>query len=193
MNRRKAIQQTAILLGGAVSTSIIAGVMSGCQPTGEPDWTPQFLTKEEAQLVGDIAEAILPETDTPGAKSLNLDEFIDLMLKDCFGGFEQLQFQKAMKEFDKECQFFTGKPFVHCSSEEQEKFVILNETKGLSNQQKTGEKAFITTVKELVLTGYFTSEYAINELLDYRPLPQEYEGCLDTPQGIQVGIEGRSV
>ena len=49
MNRRKAIQQTVYLLGGAVSASVIVGAMSGCKPKGALDWVPQFLTKEQAE------------------------------------------------------------------------------------------------------------------------------------------------
>lgn len=192
MNRRKAIQQAAYLLGGAVSASVIAGVMSGCQPTGAPDWIPQFLTKEQAATIGEIAETILPETDTPGAKSLHLTEFIDLMLKDVFNGFDQLQFPKELAKLEEECKFFTGSTFINSSPEDRQKFLVMHEKKALANQQKTGEKGLISKLKELVLVGYFTSEYAITELMDYRPIPGVYEGCLDAPQGIQVGIEGRS-
>ena len=192
MNRRKAIQQAAYLLGGAVSASVITGVMSGCQPKGAPDWTPQFLTKEQAATIGEIAETILPETDTPGAKSLHLTEFIDLMLKDVFNGYDQLQFPRELAKFEEECQFFIGKNFVNGTPDERQKFLVLHEKKALANQQKTGEKALFSKIKELVLVGYFTSEYAITELMDYRPIPQKMEGCIEVPQKIQVGIEGRS-
>jgi len=192
MNRRKAIQQTAIILGGAVSASVIAGVMSGCQPKGAPDWTPQFLTAEQAKTVEAIAETILPETDTLGAKSLHLTEFIDLMLKDVFSGYDQLQFPKGLAKLEEECQFFTGGPFLNASPTDREKFLVLQEQKGMKSQQETGEKSFISKIKELVLVGYFTSEYAITELMDYRPIPQIFEGCVDGPQKIQVGIEGNS-
>jgi len=194
MTRRKAIQQTAYLLGGAVSASVIAGVMSGCQPTGAPDWTPQFLTKEQAATIGEIAETILPETDTLGAKSLHLTEFIDLMLKEVFNGYDQLQFPKELAKFEEECQFFTGNNFVNSSSEERQKFLVLHEKKAKINQQQTGEKPFFSKIKELVLVGYFTSEYAITELMNYNPIPQKFEGCVDAAAfpKIQVGIEGRS-
>jgi len=194
MNRRKAIQQAAYLLGGAVSASVIAGVMSGCQPKGAPDWTPQFLTKEQAVTIGEIAETILPETDTPGAKSLHLTEFIDLMLKEVFNGYDQLQFPKELAKFEEECQFFTGSNFVNSSPEERQKFLVMHEKKAIANQQKTGEKALFSKLKELVVVGYFTSEYAITELMNYNPIPTKFEGCVevaDTPK-IQVGIEGRS-
>ena len=194
MNRRKAIQQTAYLLGGTISASVIAGVMSGCQPTGEPDWTPQFLTKEQAVTISEIAETILPETDTLGAKSLHLTEFIDIMMKDCHSSEEQLQFPKELAKFEEVYQSAIGKSFVNATPEERQKFLIEHEKNALANQQETGEKAFISKIKELVIVGYFTSEYAITELMNFNPIPQKFEGCIDidTPQKIQVGIEGRS-
>ena len=194
MNRRKAIQRTAYLLGGAVSASVIAGVMSGCQPSGEPDWTPQFLTPEQAKTIEAIAETILPETDTPGAKSLHLTEFIDIMVKDNFSGYDQLQFPKGLAKLEEECQFFAGSSFLDASPEEREKFLVLHEKKAKQLQEQTGDKAFISRIKELVLVGYFTSEYAITELMNYNPIPTKFEGCVEvteTPK-IQVGIEGRS-
>jgi len=194
MNRRKAIRQTAIILGGAVSASVIAGVMSGCQPKGEPDWTPQFLTPTQAKTIEAISEYILPETDTPGAKSLHLTEFIDLMVKDTYSGYDQLQFHKGLAKFQEECKFFTGTPFLNASSVDQQKFLVLHEQKAVSLQKQTGAKPFIFNIKELLLVGYFTSEYAITELMNYNPLPTKFEGCVDAPSAtkIQIGIEGRS-
>ena len=84
MDRRKALQRTAFLLGGAVSASIISGVMSGCQAEKVPDWQPEFLDKDQALLVSELAETILPETETLGAKSIGVPEYIDIIVKDCF-------------------------------------------------------------------------------------------------------------
>ena len=152
------------------------------------------MTKAEATTIAEIAETILPETDTLGAKSLQLEEFIDLMLKEYFGGFEQLQFKKNKVAFEEECQFFIGKNFITATPEERQKFLVIHEKKGIANQQKTGEKGWFNKVKELVLIGYFTSEYAITELMNFNPIPTKFEGCVDiedTPK-IQIGIEGRS-
>ncbi len=194
MDRRKAIQRTAFLLGGAVSASIIGGVMSGCQAEKVADWQPEFLDKDQALLVGELAETILPETETLGAKSIGVPEYIDIVVKDCFTSDEQLQFKKGLIEMDEKCQLFAGKSFLDCSAEERQKFLVLSETEGIKKRDESDDKAFIFTLKELVLTGYFTSEYAITELMNFNPIPQKFEGCVDAPasQKIQVGIEGRS-
>ena len=192
MNRRKALKQTSILLGSALSASVIAGVMSGCKPTMDINWQPKLLTKDQAMLVEELAETILPETNTLGAKSLHVAEFIDLMLKENFSDFDQLQFTKGLAKIDEQAQFFIAKPFLKASPEERQKFLTIQEGEAIKTQQKTGQKPFLLLLKELVLTGYFTSEYAITELMNYNPIPTAFEGCIEEPQKIQVGIEGRS-
>ncbi|MEM6321879.1 MAG: gluconate 2-dehydrogenase subunit 3 family protein [Bacteroidota bacterium] len=192
MNRRKAIQQTAYLLGGAVSASVMAGVMSGCQAEKQINWQPQFLNKDEAILVGELAETILPETDTLGAKSLGVPEYIDIVVKDCFTLKDQQAFRDGLAKMNAAANSLLGQSFVDSSPEERQTFLEGTEKAAFAERQKTGKKAFIITLKELVLTGYFTTEYAITELMDYRPVPGIYEGCVEEPQKIQVGIEGRS-
>ena len=82
MNRRDALKQTALLTGYALSASTIASIMNGCKASGDPAWVPQFLTEEQGALVAEMAECLIPRTDTPGAKDVFVHEFIDLMLKD---------------------------------------------------------------------------------------------------------------
>ena len=45
-------------------------------------WKPRFLTTEQNELVTTLAELIIPETDTPGARAAKVNEHIDLVLSD---------------------------------------------------------------------------------------------------------------
>lgn len=46
--------------------------------------TRQLLARQQADLLADMAETIIPATDTPGAKALNVHQFIQKMIKDCY-------------------------------------------------------------------------------------------------------------
>src|SRR5439155_42645 len=72
IDRREALRRAALVLGGALSTSTIAGVLAGCEERRTPDgaWTPRALTVDQLDLVATIAEHILPETDSPGARAV---------------------------------------------------------------------------------------------------------------------------
>ena len=94
MKRREAIRRTTVLLGGTLSASAISAVMSGCK--GAPidtGWTPSHLTKDQINLVAEVAERILPTTDTPGARDAGVPRFIDIFLKDCASAEERSLFR----------------------------------------------------------------------------------------------------
>jgi hypothetical protein len=68
MNRREAIQRTAMALGYAVSGPALIGVLKGCKAAPEETYKPIFFTKEQAATIAELSEIIIPKTETPGAK-----------------------------------------------------------------------------------------------------------------------------
>src|SRR5204862_2348966 len=86
IDRREALRRAALLLGGALAAPTVAGVLAGCQAARVPDgaWAPRALSRAQAELVAAMAEHILPETDTPGARAAGVHRFIDAMLAESF-------------------------------------------------------------------------------------------------------------
>ena len=112
MNRRDAIKRTAMIMGYAVSASAVMGVLNGCK--AEPNkvgWQPAFFDKDQIKLVAEMAEQILPATDTPGAKEVLVHQFMDSMLKSCYKPAAQQRFLEGLKGFSDECQTTYKKPF----------------------------------------------------------------------------------
>lgn len=189
MNRRDAIKRTALILGSTVSASVITGVMQGCQPSYAIDWEPLFLSQDQAILVGEIAETILPETETLGAKSLRLDEFIDLMLQEVFTNQEQASFVSGLADLEQQCQTATGKAFLDLTSDERLNFLQKEEQSLRSDKSGAASNSTLLRLKELALVGYFTSEYAGTEVLEFKPVPGYYHGCADYENGpAQIGL-----
>lgn len=189
MNRRDAIKQTGLILGTAVSASVISGVLQGCRPTYTLDWEPAFLSAEEANLVGEIAETILPETETAGAKTLHLDEFIDLMLHEAFTSEEQQAFTEGLAALTQKCVEATGKSLLDNTPEERLQFLTTEEERLLDEPPTSAGKPALLILKELTLVGYFTSEYVGTEVLNFKPVPGHYYGCVDYEGGpAQIGM-----
>ena len=69
MDRRAALERIAWMMGGVLSASTIAGVMNGCS-AGEKGtiFIPRTLTGDRLECVATIADHIIPQTDTPGAR-----------------------------------------------------------------------------------------------------------------------------
>lgn len=189
MNRRDAIKQTSLILGSAVSASVAMGVLNGCQPSYAIDWEPSFLSKDQAILVGEIAETILPQTETSGAKALHLDEFVDLMLKEVFTAKEQTAFTTGLAELAQKCETTSGKSFLDCTAEERLDFLQKEEIALREKSAGASGKPTLLQLKELTLVGFFTSEYVGKEVLNFQPVPGKFEGCAPYDGGAaEIGL-----
>ena len=91
MNRRDALQHVAILLGGVISAPVMAGVM------GEKTYTGESLrvTLDQESLLAEVADIIIPTTNTPGAKAAGVEKFIVRVVRDCYTKEEQTAFYQA--------------------------------------------------------------------------------------------------
>src|SRR5688572_6887555 len=123
MDRREAIKRTAWLMGGVVSAPAIMGVLKGCTAKPGIDWKPVFLTEDQGVLVSQVAEIIIPKTDTPGAKDVGVPSFIDSMLKDCYAKEDQDRFMTGLKEFDEGAKADHGEVFNDLDEADQQAYV----------------------------------------------------------------------
>src|SRR3989454_10704420 len=121
IDRREALRRAALVLGGALSTSTIAGVLAGGEARRTPDgaWTPRALTVDQLDLVATIAEHILPETDTPGARAVGVHRVIDAMLAESYPATERERFLAGLADLDSQAQRSCGRPFLHCATQAQ--------------------------------------------------------------------------
>jgi gluconate 2-dehydrogenase gamma chain len=121
IDRRAAVRRTALLLGGVLAAPAIAGVLAGCGTHGDVGgaWTPRALTTEQGELVATIAEHILPETDTPGARGAGVHRFIDTLLAEYYPPAERQRFLAGLADVDARARRACGRPFLQCGAEEQ--------------------------------------------------------------------------
>jgi hypothetical protein len=189
MNRREAIQRTAMVLGYAVSGPALIGILNGCKPDPQAAFKPEFLTMEQALLVEELTEIIIPRTDTPGAKDVGVPMFIDKLLKDVFPKEDQERFVKNLMDFDEGAKKSYGNSFIQCSLEDKDAYFkkIHDEViQQLTNNGPSGwwnvggkeGKPFMVEIKELTLLGFFTSEPGATQVLQYNQVPGPYKGCV---------------
>jgi len=159
IDRREALRRAALVL---------AGVLAGCEARRAPaaGWRPRVLDTDQAEMLATIAEHILPETDTPGARAVGVHRFIDAMVAESYPAEERRQFLTALAAFD-------DGAFLARSASDQVAF--------LGELDRAGDP-FFRSLKDLTLVGYYTSEIGATRELQYAPLPGRYNGCVPLAQ-----------
>lgn len=183
MKRRKAIGRILLVGGGTVAA------YSGYK-WYELKKSPDLNYLEQRRdLIADLAETIIPATDTPGAKEAGVQDFIILMIKDCTNVKSQNKFIDGLKELEHYCASRYVKDFIHCTDDEKKlvlKFFEDQTPKKLvlrKVQTKLFGKPFFTTLKEYTAEGYCTSEIGATKGLVYVPVPGKYIGCMPMQPG----------
>ena len=180
MNRREALQRAGLVLGYAVSAPVLAGIMKGCKTSPELTYKPDFFTADQARIVSEVAEIIIPKTDTPGAKEVGVPGFIDKMVKECYKKEDQDRFLAGLQAFDDEAKKAYGDPFMDLDAAKQQEYVKKIHDVALDARKAGGvkDRPFILMMKELTLVGFFTSEPGATKVLHYEPVPGAYRGCV---------------
>ena len=181
MDRREALKRTAWIMGGVVSAPAIMGILKGCSAKPDVNWQPVFLTKEQASLVSEVAEIIIPKTDTPGAKEVGVPSFIDKMIKEVYAKEDQERFTTGLTAFDEEAKKAYGDIFMELEPSQQQEFVKKMHDEALQTERATNpapKRPFILMMKELTMLGFFTSEVGATQVLQYEAVPGAYHGCI---------------
>lgn len=197
MNRREALKNTVLIMGYTVSIPSLVSILDSCNSNSGQIWQPVFFTPDQASVIGELAETILPKTQTPGAKDLNIDQFIDRIIKEVFSTEDQQLFVKGMDEFEKECTDIYSKNFIKCSPDQRNEFLKKMEQESAKTSpsvwgialKDSGPMPFYRQAKELILLGYFTSEQAGKKILVYDPVPGLYAGDVPLAQGGNISYE----
>ena len=144
---------------------------------------PATLTGDQNELVAAVAETIIPETDTGGARAAGVNEFIDKMLTDWFMDDERQRFLAALDEFRSSVVAEHGEAYEDLESDAQ-----IRVLEGLEADRKRwreavsrGEAApdappFFEMMRELTIAGYYTSEVGASQELKYEIIFSSYEG-----------------
>lgn len=158
MNRRFAIKQVLIFAGG------MALLPSCLREEGKVSILLKNLDISAAQedQLAEIAELIIPKTDTSGAKDLKLHLYVLKMLDDCFGPERHQQFIAGLKNFEG----LKGKELAE---------LVTAANSGKSGlPEETIE--FFKFMKWKTIDGYLNSKYVMSNLLIWELVPGRYNG-----------------
>ena len=140
--------------------------------------THQILSRGQVNLLAEMVETIIPATDTamadhPGAKALNVHQFIQKMVADCYPQPAQETFRTGLDSLDGLAQKAFSKPFAE--GDVAQRTALLTQ---LGQSTEPAQKNFYSMVKGLTIRGYMSSEYVMTNLTHYQFIPGHYYGCV---------------
>jgi len=171
LNRRLAIQQLLLIWAGA---ALLPSCLHNEQKVSIALKEIQ-IDRDDENMLAELAETILPKTDTPGAKELSAHLFVLKMVDDCYQKTDQVKYIQGMKDFETFVKSKTDKTFTENGTEE--KLAMVAEV----NQQKPDSSNmtyFYQTTKGLTVEAYTTCEYFLTKIRGYKMIPGKFQGCI---------------
>lgn len=180
LTRREALHRLTLLVGGTLSAPALGAIASGCRAEPPPpDWSPQVLTPDQADLVEALVDIIIPATDTPGAREVGVPAFIDKLLDGWAEPDDRDRFLTGLGTVDAGAQAAHGVAFRDASRDQQETLLAdLDEQAVQARRNRVDPLPFFANLKEWTLVGYYTSQAGATEELQWLPLPGRYDSDL---------------
>jgi len=142
------------------------------------------LSRQQNATVTTIAELIIPQTDTAGAKAAKVNEFIDLILTDWYDEATTKRFLAGLADVDRRSHQLYGKKFVACKEAQQIELLKVLDAEAVLARKETTPLApmnFFGMIKKLTLIGYYTSEPGFKNELHRTIIPASHSGCAPIP------------
>ena len=139
-----------------------------------------FFTPAQHELVDELSETIIPaDSRSGGAKAAKVADYIDQILRETTEDSKRALWREALPLLDSMSQHYHGKTFVKCSA--QERIEVLQVLSDHSRLTDLPEVRLFNDLKELTVTGYYTSKIGIHDELQYKGnrVLQDYVGCDD--------------
>jgi hypothetical protein len=194
LTRREAVQRVAALLGGAalvggdrvLAFSFEPATIERAMAQGAGDFTAADIA-----LLDEIAETILPQTSTPGAKAARVGAFMALMVTEAYDPTERQVFQQGVRQLDEACRQAHTVAFMQASAAQRlsllealdrEQHAVMEDRgprrrlRAPAAESESNEPAhYFRMLKELTLLGYFTSEIGCTQALRYVESPGRFD------------------
>jgi len=198
MDRRELLKMIAALTGGVVIGGEV--FLTGCK-TNDTTVAASF-SKDDIAFLDEVAETILPKTNTPGAKDAAVGQLMTIIVNDCYEAGNQKVFHEGIKQLDEASKKMYNEGFMKLTPEKRQDLLVSldRETKEYQKKkdefdkvQSEKEKAetgkgnadfkketmaphYFTMMKQLTLLGFFTSKPGATEALRYIAVPGRYDG-----------------
>jgi hypothetical protein len=194
LTRREAVQRVAALLGGAALVGGDRLLAFSFEPAAIEQAMAQgtgAFTAADVALLDEIAETILPETSTPGAKAAKVGAFMALMVSEAYDERARQVFQQGLRQLEDACRQAHAVAFMQASAAQRlslvealdrEQHAVMEDrapkrrVRAPASPPESDEPAhYFRMMKQLTLLGYFTSEIGYTQAMRYIESPGRFD------------------
>jgi hypothetical protein len=168
MKRRNLLKSLSI---GATSIITLPNWASGWNQNSLEK--SNHFTASEDELLGEIMEIFIPETNTPGAKELAVHKLIQKIVVDCYGKESAEKLSSNLLIFNNLSKGQTGADFIKLSADNRLAFL-----KTIEKSDNNGMAEFYKQLKQMTIEGYMKSEWAMVNIQKYEWAPGRWKGCV---------------
>lgn len=134
----------------------------------------QFFDSNELQTINTLANLILPPNENGSIEQAGVVDFIEFMTKDV--PEFQVKIRGGLMWLNGHCNSKYNTVFINCTEDQQKEVLDKIAFPDPEAIEQVQEVQFFSLMRNLVLTGYFTSEVGIKEL-DYKGnTPNNWDG-----------------
>ena len=180
MNRKGFLEQLTLL--GAGTLVVPSMLFQSCQ--SEPRvWNS--LSSNDIVLLNALGETILPKTEELlGAQDINIGKYVLEIVNACLAPEDKDTFLNGLTAIEALALQDFGKPFEKLDEEKKYRLLRILQDEAITfNEQQEDvlepKIHYLSLLKELVVSGYFTSKEILREGFNYSPIPGRYQGCID--------------
>lgn len=176
INRRTALAGIIAMFGAEIFAPIAraAAPQRGVQipVIGEGPPSVMVFTPEQRALMTALSDRVIPTTDTPGAIAAGVPDYIEKLLADWALPEERLPVLHGLDAIEARSLADYKMPAAKAKPAQQDALLTM-----AMNGELPGGALFFKTFRELVITGYYTSEIGMTQEREYLPVPGEYDGA----------------
>lgn len=189
ISRREALRHVTALLGGVAFTGG-AGLLTTVLPAEAEARLAlareRGFTDSDIAWLDEVADTLLPETETPGAKAAATGAFIALMVEDTYTPGEQAQFREGMRDMERWSAQEKGAGFLDLPA--ADRLAVLEHFDAeqhayMADKPDDAPAHPFRLFKELCLLGYFTSEIGYRQAQRYQETPGRFDPCVTREPG----------
>jgi len=178
IDRRAALTGVLALFGAGVFAPIArAAQMTATQMIPEGPPSVAVFNPAQRALMTALSERVIPTTDTPGAIAAGVPAFIEKLLADWAMPGDRVPIVAGLDAIEARSQQDYKVSAAKATPAQQDALMTL-----AMNDQLPGGKTFFEAFRQLVITGYYTSEIGITQEREYLPVPGEYNGAFPYSQ-----------